>query len=179
MNIRIFISVLMTATALSFCPEIHGQAKAISTVWSLSGIGIGYEHFNSDSDFFQIDIKALTDDIFIKQRWNPEASVSLTWNMIFAERISENGNRICFFAGPGAVGGWCRDYNTRTGAVFGLKGRLGTECTFVSRHVSISASFSPELAMHICRKNGGTYLRLYRNGLVFGVLPEIGIKYAF
>lgn len=179
MNLRIFISVLMTVAALSFCTGADGQTKAVSSVWSLSGIGIGYEHYYSDDDYFQMDIKAMTDDIFIKEQWNPEVSVSMTWNMVFAERISDNGNRIYFYAGPGAVGGWCRDYKAQAGAIFGFKGRLGAECTFASRHVSICASLSPELAMHICRKNGGTYMRLYRHGIIFGLLPEIGIKYAF
>lgn len=167
------ISLILTATSA------WGQPKAISTIWSFDGIGVGYEHFTSDSEFIQVDIKGETNDIFIKTRWIPAATASFTFNMTFAERTSRNGNTVCFFAGPGAVGGWGKDNNGMNGAIFGIKGRLGAECRFAKRHITVSASIAPELGMHISMKDETSYMRLYRYGLLHSITPEIGIKYAF
>lgn len=175
----IFIMMLVLSGVITSECRLSAQSKSISTIWSLEGIGIGYEYFTVDGDFVQIDLKAETNDIFIKSRWTPAATVSFTWNMTIAESVSRNGNAICFFAGPGAIGGWVKDNNERHGAVFGIKGRIGVECRFRERNVSVSASLSPELGMHISMKGETSYMRLYRNGLLHGILPEIGIKYAF
>ena len=172
------ISLILTALSAT-SNRACGQPKAISTIWSFDGIGVGYEHFTSDGDFIQIDIKGETNDIFIKKRWIPAATASLTFNMTFAECTSRNGNTVYFFAGPGAVGGWGKDNNEMNGAIFGIKGRIGAECRFSKRHVTVSASIAPELGMHISMKDGTSYMRLYRNGLLQSIMPEIGIKYAF
>lgn len=175
----IFIISLTLITAFNPGNRALGQSKAISTIWSFDGIGIGYEFYTADSDFIQIDIKAETDDIFIKTRWIPSATASLTLNMIFAERHTRNGNILCFYAGPGAVVGWGKDHNRTVGAIFGIKGRIGTECRFTQKHASISVSIAPELGMHISNKEGNAHMRLYRYGLMQSFMPEIGIKYEF
>ena len=38
--------------------EMDARPKAVSSIWSLSGIGIGYEHQLDAGSFIQIDFKA-------------------------------------------------------------------------------------------------------------------------
>lgn len=175
----IFILILMVSGVCAPEGILSAQSKSISTIWSLEGIGIGYERYTGEGNFIQVDFKAETNDIFMKSTWTPAATLSFTWNMPIAEYISRNGNAICIFAGPGAIGGWVRDNNQRHGVIFGVKGRIGVECRFHERNVAISACLSPELGMHISMKGDTSYMRLYRNGMLHGILPEIGIKYAF
>lgn len=175
----ILIISLIAATATVSCQNAWGQPKAISTIWSYDGIGIGYEHYTAEGDFIQIDIKAETNDIFIQSKWKPAATAAFTLNMTFAEHVSRNGNTISFYAGPGTVIGWGRDHNEQVGAIFGIKGRIGAECRFPSKNIAISASVAPELGMHISMPDGTTNMRLYRNGILQSIMPEIGIKYSF
>ena len=62
----IFIMMLVLSGVITSECRLSAQSKSISTIWSLEGIGIGYEYFTVDGDFVQIDLKAETNDIFIK-----------------------------------------------------------------------------------------------------------------
>jgi hypothetical protein len=109
---------------------------------------------------------------------HPGASASLIWNMVFAEKSSSLGNRISFFAGPGIMVGYVTDMNDIAGGAFGLKGRVGVECSF-KRKVTLSASLSPILGCHITSQNAEVKMKLYKSGLIQAIIPEIGIKYTF
>ena len=154
------------------------RPKAISSLWSIYGIGIGYEYMTSDDVFIQIDLKTETSEMFLNRRFAMEAAASLTWNKIFAETSSAYGTQIRYFAGPGVTGGLARDMKADNGIVFGLKGRIGAELLF-KRKVAISICLAPVIGMHISAKDGSANLRLYRTGLLYGVIPEIGLKYSF
>jgi hypothetical protein len=98
--------------------------------------------------------------------------------MVFAEKTSQYGNRISFFAGPGIMAGYVTDFKNTPGAAFGLKGRIGVECRF-KRSVSLSASLSPTIGCHITSSGENIKMLLYKSGLLQTVIPEIGLKYAF
>lgn len=156
----------------------NAQTKAISTVWSPNGIGLGYEFYSDNDSFFQLDLKTEISEILMNRSWTPGALVSFTWNMQFADFTTRYGDKIVFYAGPGAAAGWSPDYGSKPGMIFGVKGRVGAECTF-DRHVSISASIAPILGLHLSFDRNGVNMRAYRNGILYGVMPEIGIKFAF
>ena len=179
MDRRIYILATLLIALLHFSAAgLHAQPKAVSSSWSFSGIGLGYEHMVNDSGFVQIDLKTDTVDLFNERHWTPGGTLSFTWNMIFKNIVSPYGTNVNFYAGPGAVLGWSDDSKAPAGAIFGIKGRVGAELTF-RRDVSISVSTSPSLAMHLSADDGEYNMRTYRNGLVYGLIPEIGIKYCF
>lgn len=175
-QISIISAFMLLAAACSV--DLCAQPKAISTIWSFSGIGLGYEHHMSDNNFIQAEMKSELTEVFINRKGRVGVTASFTWNLVFARLTSGNGNTVRFYAGPGAIAGMAVDRKTSAGGVFGIKGRIGAECTF-DRHICLSAGLAPVLGMHTSKKNDVLNMRLYRNGLIYGLLPEVSIKYAF
>ena len=171
------ISALMLLSAATL-GDSYAQPKAVSSLWSFNGIGLGYEHMMDEKSFIQADLRAELTEVFINRKGKAGATASFTWNIVFTERTSPNGFTVRYYAGPGAIAGMANDYKTSHGVLFGFKGRVGTECTF-DRNITISAAIAPVIGMHTSLKNDVLNMRFYRNGLIYGFLPEIGIKYAF
>ena len=167
--------ILLSAATLG---DSYAQPKAISSLWSFNGIGLGYEHTMDEHSFIQADLRTELTEVFINRKGKAGATASFTWNIVFAERTSPNGYIVRYYAGPGAITGMANDLKTSHGLIFGFKGRLGTECTF-DRNITLSAAIAPVIGMHTSRKNDVMNMRFYRNGMIYGFLPEIGIKYAF
>jgi len=171
-----FMTIMLLMTIVS--GSLKAQTKAISTTWALNGIGIGYEIHTGDESFLQIDLTTEISEIYFTRSWNPGAVLSFSWNTYFAQTETIWGDMIRFYAGPGAALGWTPDIKAGSGAMFGVKGRIGAECTF-ERHASISLAIAPVLGMHLSSNGNAMNMRIFRNGLIYGVIPEIGIKYAF
>lgn len=172
------ISAILMLVTYTVIGDLSAQPKAVSSIWSFSGIGVGYEYRIDDRSFGQIDLRTEMSEVFRGIGGVTGVAASFTWNMIFADIESGNGNMINLFSGPGAVIGWAQDYGDSPGGIFGLKGRIGAECVF-ERRIAVSICLSPILGMHVSRKNDVVSMRLYRNGLMSGLFPEVGIKYAF
>lgn len=179
MDRRICILATLFCVYVFSAAEATAQPKAISSIWSLSGIGIGYEHHLDSSSFIQVDVKAEMGELFINREWEAGGTFSFSWNMIFASVTSAYGSSVNFYAGPGVIVGWTDDHKSPSGGLFGVRGRIGVECLF-DRRISISASISPILAMHLSMNSDNELnMRVFRNGLTYGAIPEIGIKYSF
>ncbi len=161
-----------------FLSEAHAQKKALGATFSYAGVGLSYEHKIDDTSFMDMQLRMETSSMFSGRSNFPGVTASFTWNMIFAESRSRDGEKIIFFAGPGAITGFAGDLKRRGGLIFGLKGRIGGECTF-DRNISISLSVSPVIGVHTGRKGSMVNMLLYKTGLLYGIMPEIGIKYAF
>lgn len=171
--------LLLTLFAASICcMDSHAQSKAVTSSWSYNGVGIGYEQHIDDKKFIQLDLRSELAELFYDKKVPAGISASFTWNMIFAQHPSRHGNKIIYFAGPGASIGWAQDISSASGLFFGLKGRIGAQCVF-ERGIALSVSASPVLGMHASAKKNTINMRLYRNGLIYGILPEVGIKYLF
>lgn len=168
-------AALVSAIVLSHAAQ--GQSKAIGANFSFTGIGISYEHYLEDK-FIEVSLKSETSEMFLYRNDVPGFSAGVTWNFILKEWISYNGNRMSFFAGPGVTAGYACDFNSIGGVFCGLKGRAGIECSF-SRNIILSASITPIIGAHL--KNDALYMTMkpYWNGLIYTLLPEIGIKYGF
>ncbi len=171
------ISVCILICTL-FLGEIHAQMKSVGTSFSYAGIGAVYEHYIDDNSFVDVQLRMETASKFTQRRNNLGVSASFSWNMIFAEMQSWAGKRISFHAGPGVMVGYADDAMSRKGLVFGLKGKIGGECTF-PRRITVSASLSPVIGLHLGRHEGMLNMLLYKNGLLYSIMPEVGIKYAF
>lgn len=168
----------MTSALFLAQSTVNAQSKAIGVDFSVSSIGLSYEHYVESGSFLTFDMYLDTDDLMWLRASHPGASASLIWNMVFAEKNSSLGNRISFFAGPGIMVGYVTDMNDIAGCAFGLKGRVGVECSF-KRPVTLSASLSPLLGCHITSQNAEVKMKLYKSGLIQAIIPEIGIKYTF
>lgn len=158
---------------------ISAQPKSFGATFSFTGLALSYEHDLSNTDsFIEASFKAETSEVFLYRTGVPGLSGSVTWNIPLKEWESDEGNRVTFFAGPGLTVGCGNDYNLPYGAFFGLKGRIGVECNFV-RNIVISASVSPIIGSHIVFYSDHLTMRYYKNGLLYSLIPEIGIKYRF
>ncbi len=175
MNRKTIICILLCTLCLG---EIHAQKKSIGSSFSYAGVGLVYEHGIDAGSFAEIQLRMETSSVFARHDRLPGVSASFTWNMVFAETESRDGNKVVFFAGPGVMAGIAEDIGRGAGLMFGLKGRIGGECTF-RRNVSVSLGVSPVIGVHLSRNGGMVNMLLYRTGLLYGIMPEVGIKYAF
>lgn len=173
------IMYIVLATFL-FLGRADAQSKAVGSTYSFAGIGVVYEHTIDEDSFAEFQLKAETAPVlFTFGTETPGISASFTWNMVFASAESRNGNAVLFFAGPGVAIGTSEDIKGPAGLFFGLKGRIGGECTFSSRNVSLSVSLSPILGAHIRKERDMISMLPYKFGLLSSIMPEVGIKYAF
>lgn len=172
------ILIAVAGTLVSLL-HLHSQPKSLGAAFSFSSLGIIYEHKLKTTDsFIELALKAETAEWFAGRSRFPGNSCSLTWNMVFKEWESSEGNTIRLFAGPGVMIGYAMDLMDSEGYIFGLKGRLGGEC-FFKRNVSISLSMNPVLGSHIVNHPDHYTMKYYKNGLIYSIVPEIGIKYRF
>ncbi len=169
---------LCTLLCTLFLSALHAQPKSIGTTFSYAGVGVVYEHHTDDRSFAEIQLRMETSSVFADRKFEPGISGSFTWNMEFAETETRDGSRIIFFAGPGAAVGLTEDLFSRRGLMLGLKGRVGAECRF-SRNITVSMGISPVIGVHIAFHEGMLNMLLYKTGLLYTIMPEIGIKYAF
>lgn len=170
------LSVICLAT--SFLCMANAQPRSSGLTFSYSGIGISYQHDIDGENFAEIQLRAETTETFNGNADMPGVSASFTWNMILSGFTSRNGNRVEIFAGPGIIAGASYDMKRPLGCFFGLKGKIGGECTF-SRKIAVSLSIAPVIGVHFGKEYQTMNMHLYRNGLLYAIMPEIGIRYAF
>lgn len=171
------ILCVLVATALCL-DEMSAQQRNIGMTFSYAGTGLEYCFDIDDDNFVGVQLRAETSALFAFRSVYPGASASVFWNMIFKKMESANGNPIRFYAGPGLGIGYSNDIIGPPGMFFGLKGRVGGECTF-ARGVTISMNLSPMLGGHFRINEGMVNMRLYRSGLLYGIMPEVSIRYEF
>lgn len=177
MPTAIKILLFMIVTTL-FTSVACAQSKSIGCTFCFAGMGLVYEHQTDTDNFAEIQLRAETYSMFRYGHLVPGISASFTWNTVFARAEVRNGNVISFFAGPGIAAGFAEEFKPGHGMFFGLKGRIGGECTF-PRRVTISMAVAPVLGAHINTIEGMAALLPYRLGLAYCLMPEVGIKYAF
>lgn len=154
------------------------QSKSVGSTHSFAGIGFSYEHIIDSGSFADFQLRMETASMFTHISDRPGISASFTWNTVFACIESKGGNMVSLFAGPGISVGMTDDFNGIKGMFFGLKGRVGGEYTF-PRKVTLSVSLSPVIGAHIGKEDGTVSMLLYKFGLLYSIMPEIGIKYSF
>ena len=171
--------ILICAVSFLSLQHAYSRPKSIGASFSYTGLGITYDYYlNETSSFVELSLKAESADMFADRRTYPGVSTSIIWNIIIKEWLSSEGNKISLFCGPGAMVGYTSDYMEKDGFSFGLKGRLGLECSYM-RNVSISLSISPVIGSHIAGHLDGYSMKYYKNGVMYTLVPEIGIKYRF
>jgi len=172
---RIFLVMAMTCFCLG---DLFAQPKTIGMSFSFSGIGIEYSHSTDKDSFVEAQIKSEAAYVFCSLERYPGFSASAFWNMIFARRISRNGNEIRIYAGPGITAGFNKDMLASKGLIFGIRGKIGAECSF-PRGVAIKLCITPMIGVHLAPQGSMLTMKMYRTGLLYTLMPEIAICYPF
>lgn len=154
------------------------QDRTLGTSWSLSEVGVTYEHYTSEDGFARISLQAEMFEIYFGNGRYPGVSADFTWNMRFAQIKSGNHVPISFLAGPGFAVGQAKDLGRSEGFFFGLVGRVGLQCAY-ERGVNMSISLAPILGLHVSKSKENYMMRVYNNGLLQAVMPEISLSYRF
>ena len=177
MKKAVSILCVLWVTAL-FLSEAFAQERSLGATFSYAGTGLDFVQFTDGRHFAQYQIRMETTSLFWSEHGKTGISASAFWNTVFAQIESRNGNVVRFYAGPGVCVGYSEDIMNPSGVFFGLKGSIGSECSF-SRGIAISLSISPMLGGHFRVKDGMLNMRLFRGGLCYGFMPEAGIRYIF
>ena len=158
---------------------MHAQPKSLGAVFAFTGVSVSYEHdLDRYDSFFEVSLKSEMSEYFRIKEKNPGISASASWNFLLKNWTSAEGNTVSLFAGPGVLAGYGPDFKQSDGFFFGLKGRIGFECSY-ARNVIISAFVSPTWGSHIAFDKDYHKMRSYMNGFIYSIVPEIGIKYRF
>jgi len=175
----IFRLVSVAAVIMVSLATLCAQPKSIGANFSVTGLAACYEHYQGKGDsFVELTLKAEMSEMVPGRTDVPGVSCSFTWNIELMEWLSVNGNRLTLFAGPGVIAGLGHDFKGPYGFFGGLKGRVGVECAF-ERKITISAFVSPVIGSHFELNGEGLLMKLYKNGVIYGLMPEISIKYRF
>ena len=170
--------ILILAVLCASLLSAYSQPKSIGTTFSFRNIGVVYEHTCAEDATLAVSLLAETAEMFAGRREVPGITAAISWNITLKEWKSSEGNAVRLFAGPGAIAGYAADHLNFYGLLLGLKGTLGGECTF-DRNIAISVSLSPMLGTHIVNRLNHSTMKLYRNGIYYSLIPEIGLKYRF
>lgn len=171
-----FLLVCLTVFAVTQYSD--AQPRSIGTSYSISGIGLEYEHDLNRDCFINAGIRAEMLAFFMNRNDSPGISASFSCNFTLKEWNSRNDNAIRIFAGPGVTAGLTHEFRKANGIFFGLKGRVGAECRF-DRNVAVSICLNPILGSHLTIVDEHIEMRYYKAGLINAILPEIGIRYTF
>lgn len=174
-KIAILCSLIL---AISYPDEIIARERSVGGTFSYAGSGIEYAQEVDSKNFTTFQIRMETSSMFRSSTGRPGISASAFWNIVFYELVSDNGNNVRFYTGPGIAAGAANDGKSPFGLFVGLKGRIGGECSF-PRKITISLSISPMIGGHFTNRNGMVSMLPYRTGLTQGVQPEVGIRYVF
>lgn len=109
----------------------------------------------------------------------PGLSADIFYLHIFAVKDFASGERMEFYAGPGASAGYVRNYEGEYGIMASFAGCAGFEYVFKSP-VSLGISLEPGLGVHLARDMyGEVNLDFYSAGFFNSLFPHINIRYRF
>lgn len=160
-----------------FAGSLSAGPRTAGAVFSFCRSGIEYGHTLNDKAFWNIGIGVEYGSSVFYRNLIPGVSLDFGYNYVLRTWRSEAGEGT-FFAGPGLKAGYMSDRNEDAGVTVGVTGNIGIDFRF-RLPVIISVSVKPVLGLHLRGGEDGFSLGLYKNGLIWGLLPEVGIKYCF
>lgn len=177
-NHRLVKIAIVSAVTLLSGILCAAQPKSIGVTQSFRGAWISYEHTLEKDCFICLDAGLLLGDLFSGKAATPGYTAGISWNFKFFKAEIPDSGVISLFAGPGLTVGYDSDLKKRRGIIFGVCGRFGVECAF-PRNITLSASVNPILGSNLVVLDDSVNMTLYKKGLLYGLIPEIGIKYNF
>ena len=172
------ILLCLLCAGILLLDDSYAQTRSFGATFSYAGIGAEYALDIDEENFAEFHLRMDTMETFRTSSAMSGISASAFWNIVFARFSSQNGNPIRFYAGPGISIGYAADFASPYGLDFGVKGRIGGECAF-PRGISVAMSISPMLGGHFGIEDGMVNMRLYKNGLLQALMPEVSIRHRF
>lgn len=151
--------------------------RTAGAVFSFYRTGIEYGHTLKGKAFWNIGIGVEYGSSVFYRNLTPGVSLDFVYNYILRNWKSAAGEAV-LYAGPGLKVGYGSDGKENAGLILGLIGNLGFDFRF-QLPVTISVAIKPALGLHLRGEDNNFSLGLYRNGLILGLTPEVGIKYSF
>ena len=151
--------------------------RTAGAVFSFYRTGIEYGHTLKGKAFWNIGIGVEYGSSVFYRNQTPGVSLDFVYNYILRNWKSAAGEAV-LYAGPGLKVGYGSDGKENAGLILGLIGNLGFDFRF-QLPVTISVAIKPSLGLHLRGEDNNFSLGLYRNGLILGLTPEVGIKYSF
>ena len=175
---KLLIIIAAAVLLLSGTARINAQPKSMGLVQSLNGISISYEHYLDTDCFIQADTGLILTDVFFGRSNVPGGYAGFSWNFIFFSKELKYGPILRIHAGPGIVAGYSVDNKRVWGPIFGLSGNIALECQY-ERGVTLSIGASPVIGSHFLIMKDSVNMGMYKRGLTYGFIPELGIKFNF
>ncbi|MDD6252716.1 MAG: hypothetical protein ACI3ZO_10590 [Candidatus Cryptobacteroides sp.] len=155
-------TILIIAAVIGFATAVSAQPKAIGGRLGY-GVEASYQHYLGDPNFLEINagIWGLSDIGF---------KATGIYNFVFAQPKWSPRGSWAWYAGPGVTLGTAA-YNDKTGKFFfGIVGQIGLEYEFWFP-LQLSADLRPTF--------GFCDSEFYKDGISYGFIPTISVRYAF
>lgn len=172
---KVLVTLILTLIMLDIA---DARPRSLGATFSYAGWGLAYEHSVKDGGMLEICLRSELSDRFRDMDKAAGMSASFTYGITLTEWISSKGMPLKLNAGPGAYLAWTEDFRQGIGAAFGLKGRICMECCF-ERNVILTFGAAPVVGVHLRIMEDHVSMKLFRNGLLFSIMPEIGVRYRF
>ena len=172
-------AILATVVTLCASQPAVAQPKSVGASFSYTGLNFIYEHNLRDRNvYLEGSLKIETASTFFGTSNCPGISPSVILNNVVKSWQSSEGNTIRLVAGTGASLGINPERRDMGGVNFGLRGRVAVECVYI-RKAEITFSVSPLLGFRLDRDYERYVMKFFSTGLLYSLIPEIGIKYRF
>lgn len=170
--------VIAVISVFLLCPGVlFAGDKYLGTFYSFKNSGVCFLSINDSSrQFSKTDLILDFSGLFSGVTDMPGYSLRYARGSFLRDWELPTGTKMHLFAGPGAIGGYLRDFDGVFGPTFAMSGMAGLFFE-MERGVSLSLSFSADLGVHVKSIQGRNTLRLYRNGLIRSFSPEVHILF--
>lgn len=155
-------ALIVIAAVFGFALVASAQPKAVGGRLGY-GLEASYQHFLGNPNFLEVNLGL---DLLGGE---PGFRATGTYNFTFAQPNWTPRGNWAWYAGPGATLGTTH-YNDDNNFFFGLVGQVGLEYTFWFP-LQLSADLRPTIG--IC---DGEF---WTNGITYGFIPTISVRYSF
>lgn len=180
MNLRLdsAIFLLFAVSSVLAAGKNPDGGRTVGGVLAYNEFTFSFQQYVSQ-DNFELNVNLDMADVISGRECYPGFSIDGCYNFTFAAATFGNGEKIRGYAGPGVSLGYVRDIDGKHCLIAGMCGNIGVEYLF-NVPVSLSLSLNPTLSMAVKRnENGFLTMGAYKNGLIYSILPHIGIRYHF
>ncbi len=151
--------ILIAAVVLGCSAVVSAQPRAIGGRLAY-GIDASYQHQMNGENFIEATLGAFMFDKF---------STTGTYNFMIAQPAWTAKGEWGFYAGPGASLSFADHFFS-----IGLVGQVGLEYTFWFP-LQLSVDLRPQIGMNTFHGNSD----FYTDGLTYGLIPTVGVRYRF
>ena len=175
---RISCFLMLAAMFYGHCAAAAQDRKA--------GLNLAYNEFSAvlgfpvkEGESLRLSLNLDMTGVIPGEYLYPGLSAEVAYLFVEWDKVFESGEKMEFYAGPGANIGYVRNMDRRYGIMVALSGCAGIEYYF-NVPVSLSLTIEPSLGLHVSRDSSGNMnMDFYKAGLLYSVCPHIGIKYSF